>query len=74
MCDAANFDPGITTPLNVLNLLPDNILFSLAHVCDIEMGDYKVEQPRNLTFIRELESLGLKRFADLRNRKRLDIA
>lgn len=38
------------------------------------MGDYKVEQPRNLTFIRELESLGLKRFADLRNRKRLDIA
>lgn len=49
-------DPGtISNSINILNLLSDESLLSIAHICDVDFGSDRVERVANLALIRSLE-------------------
>lgn len=49
-------DPGMfNNTLDVINLLPDDVLLSIAWICDIDMGREGEEQAQILAHLQELE-------------------
>lgn len=52
--------PGTsTTDCGILNYMPDHILISLAHTCDIDLGVGHNNQSCNLTLLRKLGAWSL---------------
>lgn len=47
------------TPVDALNLLPNELLLSLSHTYNINMGNNTNEQAHNLELVRKLESSGI---------------
>lgn len=56
----ANYEKGNNyTPVDVLNLLPNELSLSLSHTCNINMGNNTNEQAHNLELVRKLEYSGI---------------
>lgn len=52
-----NLDTGTSnTTLHIFNIIPDDMLFSLAHTCDIDMGLNDNKFAHNLSQLRALDS------------------